>query len=134
MLVDVDSMKTTMYRDRYIAHLPKAGGTNLVTKEKRARVIISTASIFGGREKKRRRVMYRGHVSERFVAYMDPTEEWYFRMFMNIGEFEFGRSVDSLQPGIDCPKNTVFMDGYMGGGDRVVQQVARAIWFLAIFF
>ncbi|KAI9115082.1 hypothetical protein K1719_014095 [Acacia pycnantha] len=163
MLVDVDSMKITMYRDRYRVPLPKAEGTNLESPEKRpiispsynnitnsgftieghevkwgnwvfhvgfnarAGVIISTASIFDATKNKYRRVMYRGHVSETFVPYMDPTEEWYFRTFMDVGEFGFGRSADSLQPGIDCPESAVFMDGFMADGDGEVQQVPRAI-------
>ncbi|XP_057734680.1 primary amine oxidase 1 [Arachis stenosperma] len=162
VLVDVDSMKITMYNDRYKAPLPKAEGTdfqssmsnlsdinvsdtnaigfsmngNEVKWDKwvfhvgfnaRAGMIISTASIFDERERKYRRVMYRGHVSETFVPYMDPTEEWYFRTFMDAGEFGFGRAADSLQPGIDCPLNAVFMDGFMAGPNAEVQQVPRAI-------
>ncbi|MED6185856.1 hypothetical protein PIB30_061058 [Stylosanthes scabra] len=162
VLVDVDSMKITMYNDRYKAPLPKAEGTdfqssmsnnnninisdnnsvgfsmnaNEVKWDKwvfhvgfnaRAGMIISTASIFDEREQKYRRVLYRGHVSETFVPYMDPTEEWYFRTFMDAGEFGFGRAADSLQPGIDCPPNALFMDGFMAGPNAEVQQVPRAI-------
>lgn len=65
--------------------------------------------------------MYKGHVSEMFVPYMDPTEEWYYRTFFDTGEFGTGLCAVSLQPLTDCPPNAVFINSYYanGNGDPV---------------
>ncbi|KAJ8766321.1 hypothetical protein K2173_022380 [Erythroxylum novogranatense] len=88
--------------------------------------VISLASIYDPEKKKYRSVLYRGHVSELFVPYMDPSKDYYYRSFFDCGEFGFGQSAASLIPNADCPSNAVFMDGYYAGKDGTPVKVSNA--------
>ncbi|CAJ1931865.1 unnamed protein product [Sphenostylis stenocarpa] len=93
----------------------------------RAGVIISTASIYDPEVHKSRSVLYRGYISELYVPYQDPTEEWYYKTFFDAGEFGFGQSMVSLEPLHDCPPHAQFLDVYLVGRDGSPQQLENAI-------
>ncbi|XP_014490689.1 primary amine oxidase [Vigna radiata var. radiata] len=93
----------------------------------RAGVIISTASIYDPEVHKSRSVLYRGYISELFVPYQDPTEEWYYKTFFDAGEFGFGQSMVSLEPFHDCPPHAQFLDSYLVGRDGSPQLLHNAI-------
>lgn len=79
--------------------------------------VISTADVFDEEKGKLRSVMYRGFVSEMFVPYMDPTQDWYYKTYIDAGEFGLGLSASSLDPLNDCPRNAYYMDAFYAGAD-----------------
>lgn len=83
----------------------------------RAGPIISLASIYDIEKQKYRQVLYRGYLSELYVPYMDPTEEFYYKTYYDCGDIGCGRFATSLEPFVDCPPNAVFMDGYYARQD-----------------
>lgn len=56
-----------------------------------------------------RSVLYQAHLSEVFVPYMDPDEGWYWRTYMDSGEYGFGIFLSPLRPGVDCPAHATFL-------------------------
>lgn len=59
---------------------------------------------------KRRSILYQGHLSELVVPYMDPDVGWYFKTFIDAGEYGIGKLAVALQPSLDCPSNAAFFD------------------------
>ncbi|CAK8573728.1 unnamed protein product [Lathyrus sativus] len=88
--------------------------------------IISLASIYDLEKLKYRQVLYKGFISEVFVPYQDPTEEWYYTTYFDCGEYGFGQSMSSLQPFTDCPANAVFVDAYYSGSDGTPVKISNA--------
>ncbi|NMD09469.1 MAG: hypothetical protein GYA66_15975 [Phyllobacteriaceae bacterium] len=76
--------------------------------DKRAGVILSLVRFNDG--KRLRDIAYQMNVSEMFVPYMDPDPTWSYRTFMDAGEFGLGYLISSLEPGVDCPFNSFFVD------------------------
>ncbi|KAF7837281.1 primary amine oxidase-like [Senna tora] len=92
----------------------------------RAGPIISLASIYDVEKQEYRRVLYRGMVSEMFVPYMEPTEEWYYLSFFDSGEFGLGQCASSLQPLTDCPQNAAFIDAFYAASDGTPLHIPNA--------
>lgn len=63
-----------------------------------------------------RSVMYEGSLSELFVPYMDPTNGWNNRVYLDAGEFYSSVGLlQPLRPGLDCPANASYFDGLSVG-------------------
>jgi primary-amine oxidase len=72
-----------------------------VSVEKRAGVVLSL--IEAEDQGKWRSILYQAHLSEVFVPYMDPDVGWYWRTYMDSGEYGFGLFLSPLRAGVDCP-------------------------------
>ncbi|KAI8561169.1 hypothetical protein RHMOL_Rhmol04G0316800 [Rhododendron molle] len=71
--------------------------------DQRAGMIISRATVRDSETGEPRSVMYKGFASELFVPYMDPDEAWYFKSYMDEGEFGLGADGSPyVQPNMIC--------------------------------
>ncbi|MEO8751149.1 MAG: tyramine oxidase [Casimicrobiaceae bacterium] len=57
-----------------------------------------------------RPVMYQGSLAEIFVPYQDPDTHWFYRTYMDEGEFGFGLLSSPLKLGLDVPPNALLLD------------------------
>ena len=73
--------------------------------ERRSGPVISLVTYDG------RQVLYQGSLAEIFVPYQDPSANWFYRTYMDAGEFGFGLLASPLAPGLDVPENSVLLDG-----------------------
>jgi primary-amine oxidase len=74
-----------------------------------------------------RSVAYQMHLSEIFVPYMDPDQSWYWRAYMDSGEYGFGNLLSPLRKGVDCPPFARFLTVTMPQDDGEPVQIPNAI-------
>jgi len=74
-----------------------------------------------------RRILYQGNVSEIFVPYQDTSEGWYYRTYMDEGDYGLGTTHSPLLAGVDCPADAVYLSPVManvaGGADVLDKRI-----------
>ena len=77
-------------------------------------------------EGRARSVLYEASVSELFVPYMDPSNGWNNRAFIDAGEFFAGVGfLKPLKPGLDCPAGATWFDGQTINEDGAPRLTSR---------
>ncbi|HTU64283.1 MAG TPA: hypothetical protein VMF89_37715, partial [Polyangiales bacterium] len=78
-----------------------------VRADRRPGLVLSRIEAYDGA--RWRSVLYQAHLSEVFVPYMDPDEGWYWRTYMDSGEYGFGLFLSPLRAGVDCPADATYL-------------------------
>lgn len=74
-----------------------------------------------------RSVLYQVHLSEVFVPYMDPSTGWYWRTYMDSGEYGFGIFLSPLRAGVDCPTHATFLPAVVPQDDGAPNEIPDAV-------
>ena len=93
--------------------------------DKRPGIVISAVQAKDG--EKWRSVLYQANLSEVFVPYQDPGKAWYWRTYMDSGEYGFGVFLSPLVAGVDCPKNAVFLPVVMHQDNGQPMEIPNAV-------
>lgn len=75
--------------------------------DKRPGLVLSNLDVKDGEDW--RTVIYQAGLSEVFVPYMDPAAGWYWRTYMDSGEYGFGLFLTPLTPNVDCPSYATYL-------------------------
>lgn len=71
----------------------------------------------------KRKVMYEGNLGGMVVPYGDPDLGWYFKSYLDSGEYGMGTLTSSIEKGVDVPDNAVLLDAVLAdytGQPRVI--------------
>jgi primary-amine oxidase len=93
--------------------------------DKRPGLVLSNLDVKDGENW--RSVIYQMHLSEVFVPYMDATEGWYWRTYMDSGEYGFGLFLTPLRAGVDCPAYATFLPAMIADDAGMPLEIPDAI-------
>ncbi|QRR36430.1 primary-amine oxidase [Hydrogenophaga sp. YM1] len=96
-----------------------------VRLDSRVGVVLSTVTY---RDKGvKRKVMYEGSLGGMIVPYGDPDVGWYFKAYLDSGEYGMGTLTSPIEPMKDAPQNAVFMDAVIADYAGKPMKIPRAI-------
>ncbi|RZL87255.1 MAG: primary-amine oxidase [Variovorax sp.] len=75
----------------------------------------------------KRKVMYEGSLGGMIVPYGDPDVGWYFKAYLDSGEYGMGTLTSPVQPGKDAPQNAVLLDATLADYTGKPVKVPNAI-------
>jgi primary-amine oxidase len=75
----------------------------------------------------RRKVMYEGTLGGMIVPYGDPDVGWYFKAYLDSGEYGMGTLTSSIEPGKDAPQNAVYLDATIADFTGAPMAIPNAI-------
>jgi primary-amine oxidase len=75
----------------------------------------------------KRKVMYEGSLGGMIVPYGDPDVGWYFKAYLDSGEYGMGTLTSPIQPGKDAPQNAVLLEATLADYTGKPAQVPNAI-------
>ena len=75
-----------------------------------------------------RKVMYQGNLGGMVVPYGDPDAGWYFKSYLDSGEYGMGTLTSPIEKGKDAPTNAVMLDAvipdYLGQPNKIPNAIA----------
>ena len=75
-----------------------------------------------------RKVMYQGNLGGMVVPYGDPDAGWYFKSYLDSGEYGMGTLTSPIEKGKDAPTNAVMLDAvipdYSGQANKIPNAIA----------
>lgn len=75
----------------------------------------------------KRKVMYEGSLGGMIVPYGDPDIGWYFKAYLDSGDYGMGTLTSPIARGKDAPSNAVLLNETIADYTGVPMEIPRAI-------
>lgn len=92
-----------------------------------SRVGLSLSTVTFNDKGTKRKVMYEGSLGGMIVPYGDPDVGWYFKAYLDSGEYGMGTLTSPIEPGKDAPQNAVFLDATLADFNGAPATIPNAI-------
>ena len=74
-----------------------------------------------------RKIMYQGNLGGMVVPYGDPDVGWYFKSYLDSGEYGMGTLTSPLEKNVDAPENAVMLDAVLADFEGNPYTIPNAI-------